>query len=151
VHVHINVSATDITNAAVVSITDDTPVTELKQLVLGDDEPLTVQFTDGAAAPAWASDATYVLTVAVGAPTPAGLDDLASTSTFTLASSTRTGSLDLSGATIVDYVRVNIGSYPGRRSGIGMSLQIRITTPTGKRITYAQLPVLVQSPVILVA
>lgn len=147
----IDTTATDITNAAVTSVTDDSPVSELKQLVLGDDEPFTVQFTDGSAAPAWASDATYVLTISVGIPTPAGLDELASTSTFTLSSSTRSGSLDLSGATIVDYARVNIGNYPGRRSGIGMALQLRITTPTGKRITYAQLPVLVQSPVILVA
>lgn len=147
----IDTTSTDITNSAVTSVTDDTPVSELKQMVLGDDEPISVQFTDGDAAPAWASDATYVLTVALGAPTPAGLDDLTSTSTFTLTGSTRDGALDLSGARLVDWVRVNIGNFPGRRSGIGMWLQVRIATPTGKNITYAQLPILVQSPVILVA
>jgi hypothetical protein len=146
----IDTTATDLANAAVVSVTDDTPVDELKQLIAGDDEPLTVQFTNGTSAPAWASDATYILTVALGFPTPAGIEDLASTSSFTLASSTRTGSLDLSGDALVDTLRIYVGNIPSRRSGIPMSLQVRITTPAGKKITYAQLPVLVQSPVILV-
>lgn len=148
---YIDVTATDITDAAVVSLTDDTPVSALKQLVVGDDEPLTVQFTDGSAAPSWASSASYTLKVALGEPTPAGLNELASTSTFTLNSATRTGSLDLTGTTLTEYVRTHLGNYPGRRSGIGMALQVRVTTPTGANITYAQLPVLVQSPVILVA
>lgn len=146
----IDVTATDITAAAVASLTDSTPVTELKQLVPGDDEPLTVQFTTGSAAPAWASDATYVLTVALGFPTPAGIEDLASTSTFTLLTATRTGSLDLSGDLLVNTLRLWLGNNPWRRTGIGMSLQVRVQTPTGKNITYAQLPVIVQSPVILV-
>lgn len=146
----IDTTATDLTEAAVASITDDTPVSELKQLIAGDDEPLTVQFTNGTSAPSWASDATYVLTVALGFPTPAGIEDLASTSTFTLASSTRTGSLDMSGDALIDTLRIYLGNIPSRRSGIPMALQVRITTPTGKKITYAQLPVLVQSPVITV-
>lgn len=147
----IDTTATDITNSAVVSVTDDTPVEELKQLVIGDDEPLSVQFTDGSAAPSWASDATYVLTVALGFPTPAGIEELAHTSTFTLAGSTRTGSLDLTPAALVNTLRLWLGNYPWRRTGIGMSLQIRIATPTGANITYAQLPVIAQSPVLLVS
>ena len=143
--------ATDVTNSAVTSLTDTTPVSELKQLVIGDDEPLTLQFTTGTAAPSWASDATYVATVALGLPTPAGIEDLASTSTFTLASSTRTGSLDLSGALLVNTARIYLGNIPTRRGGLGMSLQVRIATPAGKNITYAVLPVIVQSPVILVS
>jgi hypothetical protein len=137
--------ATDVTNSAVTSVTDDTPVSELKQLFTGDDEPLSIQFTDGAAAPAWASDATYVLTVALGVPTPGGLLELASTSTFTLNASTRTGSLDLSTAPLTDYLRTHLC---GRRTGLGLSLQLRIATPAGKAITYAQLPVVVQAAVV---
>jgi hypothetical protein len=147
----IDVTATDITQAAVTSVTDDTPVTELKQVVVGDDEPLSVQFTTGSAAPSWASDATYVLTVALGIPTPAGIQDLASTSSFTLTGSTRTGSLDLTGAALTDYLRTTLSNYPRWRSGLGMALQVRVATPAGKNITYAQLSVIVQSPVIAVA
>jgi hypothetical protein len=143
----IDVSATDVTNSAVTSVTDDTPVAELKQLFTGDDEPLSVQFTDGSAAPAWASDATYVLTAALGVPTPTGLLDLTSTSSFTLTGSTRTGSLDLSAVKLTDYLRTHLGDLPGRRSGLLLSLQLRIETPAGKNITYAQLPVTVQSAV----
>jgi len=147
---YIDTEATDITNAAVVSVTDDTPVEELKQLVPGDSEPLTVQFTSNGAAPSWASSSSYVLTVALGFPTPAGIEDLASTSTFTLNGSTRTGSLALTGAQLINTLRLWLGNYPWRRTGIGMSLQVRIATPTGANITYAQLPVIVQAPVILI-
>lgn len=143
--------ATDISQAAVTAIASTTAVDELKQLVIGDDEPLTVQFTTGTAAPAWASDATYVLTVCLGVPTPSGLEDLATTSSFTLASSTRTGSLDLTGTALTDYARTHLGSYPGRRYNLGMVLQVRIATPASKNITYAQLPVIVQCQVIEVA
>lgn len=144
----IDTTATDLTSAAVTSVTDDTPVAELKTLVIGDDEPLSVQFTDGSAAPAWASDAAYVLTVALGWPTPAGTEDLASTSSFTLVGSTRTGSLDLTGELLRNTARIYLGNFPSRRSSLGMALQIRVETSAGKNITYAQLPVLVQSPVI---
>lgn len=140
--------ATDIAQAAVTSLTDTTAVSQLKQIVAGDDEPLTVQFTNGTAAPTWASDATYVLTVALGAPTPAGLDELTKTATFTLTGATRTGYLDCSVVKLVDYLRYNIGEYPGRQNGICLTLQIRIATPTGENITYAALPVVVMSRVI---
>lgn len=145
----IDVTATDVTLAAVTSLTDRTPVSALKQLVIGDNEPMTVQFTDGAAAPAWASDATYVLTLALGAPDPTGIEALASTSTFTLVASTRTGSIDLSVAALTNYARIHTGG--GRWLRPGLSLQVRIATPAGKKITYALLPVVIQSPVILVA
>lgn len=140
--------ATDITRAAVTSLTDTTAVSQLKQLVVGDDEPLTVQFTDGAAAPSWAATGTYVLTVALGAPTPLGLDELTKTSSFTLTGSTRTGYLDLTKTKLIDYLRYNLGEYPGRQNGICLTLQLRVATPTGENITYAAVPVVVQSQVI---
>ncbi len=58
----IDISALNKTQAAVVSVTDVTPVTQIQQLILGTTEPINLKFTDSSlsppAAPSWAGSAT---------------------------------------------------------------------------------------------
>lgn len=145
----LNIDAVDKTAAAVVSASDLTPVDPLPTLVLGDVETITLQFVDeDGATPAFASDATYTAAVGLGAPTANGEQQWTGTTTFTLASSTRTGYVSLDTAQLRDAVYNGMASGGVNRNGAWFTLHVRITDPTGYGVTYALLPVFVAARVL---
>jgi len=144
-HLFILTTAADPALAAVTSLTDTTVLDDVPQLVLGDKVPLVVDFTDGTAAPAWAADEGYTLEAAVGRADCCERFNLAETSTFTLNGSTRSGTLDLSGATLREWAH---DQQCRRGVALPMALQLRVTTPDAQVITYALLPLLLRLSVL---
>ena len=139
----------DKTAAAVTSVTDSTVLNDIGNLVLGDSEPLTIKFTTGSAAAAFAGDATYSISVAVGCVTHDATQNLANGSDFAITSGGWTGRLDLSGVTVRNAANVLGGGWLAQQFAAGprggwMTLQVRITNPTAYTYTYATLPVYVQ-------
>lgn len=109
----IDIAALDKTRAAVVSITDVTPVNEIQQLILGTNEPLNLTFTDSSlsppAAPSWAGMAGYTPTVGYGGLDADGLLKFTSTSTFVTQTAGWTGTLDLTTQKLIDAVKLQCG------------------------------------------
>src|SRR5690606_28151940 len=145
-HLFILTTASDTALAAVTSATDSTLLDEMPQVVLGDKVPLEVDFTDGSAAPAWASDGTYTLEAAIGWPDSSERYNLAETSSFTLDGSTREGGLDLSGAQLRNEIRTRFQCRRGNT--VPMALQLRVTTPDSEVITYALIPLILRLSVL---
>ncbi len=133
----------DKTAAAVTSVTDSTPVSDLGNLVLGDSEPLVIKFTTGTAAPAFAGDATYTLAVYLGSVTPEGTLNLAQGASFSVVTGGWSGRMALTGTALISAVNTAGGGHCAQR-GCEFTLQIRVTNPSGYAVTYALLPVFVE-------
>ena len=133
----------DKTAAAVVSVTDDTQVGDLGNLVLGDSEPLVVKFTTGTAAPAFAGDGTYTLSVSLGAVTSGGTQNSASASGLTVITGGWSGRLALTGTDLIAAVNTAGGGACASRGG-EFTLQVRVSDPSGYTVTYALLPVFIE-------
>jgi len=127
----------------VVSVTDDTQVSDLGNLVLGDSEPLVVKFTTGLAAPAFAGDGTYTLAVSLGVPTSGGTQSYAAGSGFSVVTGGWSGRPALTGTDLIAAVNTAGGGACASRGG-EFTLQIRVTDPSGYTVTYALLPVFIE-------
>jgi hypothetical protein len=151
---YILTTATDKTRAAVTSMTDSTPVTSLEQMVLGDTATLTIYFTTGTAAPAWAGASGYTLNVGLGTLDAGGAAAYTSSTSFTGITNGWTGNLSLNTARLVDALALQVGSaidwtrfptqarVPFPRPQYGwFNLQISVTDPSGYTTTYAELRV----------
>jgi len=137
----------DKTQAAVTSVTDATLLEDIGSLVLGDSEPLVIKFTTGTAAPSFAGDASYTLAVSLGAKTSDGSCEYASTTSFSVVTGGWSGRMALTTDDLISAVNVLGGASCGSRSapmrGGWLTLQIRVTDPSGNVVTYALLPVFV--------
>jgi hypothetical protein len=134
-------AARDLSEAAVTSTTDLTPVSEFPALVYGDTEPLNLTFTNDAAgtAPDWLGEAGHTLDLSLGEPDPQVGHRFTATSDFTYDDPAYTGSLYLGTPGLSNYLN---GQYA--RAGATL-LQVRHTDPDGHTETLALLRVLVQS------
>ena len=155
--------ATDKGSAAVISATDLTPVESLEDLVLGDNTPLNITFTEDSSGtvPSWAGNASYTLSVGLGTLDANGGADYSGTTTFTPITAGWTGSLPLTTQQLIDALALQVGSavdwtrfpttlrtpYP-RPYGGYFALQVRVIAPAGTAITYAMLRVFLRSRVI---
>lgn len=157
---YILTTATDKTRAAVTSMTDTTPVT-LEQLVLGDTAALTIYFTDGTSAPAWAGNASYSLSVGLGTLDTGGAAAYTSAANFTTTTNGWTGFLSLNTQRLIDALSLQVGSaidwtrfptqarVPFPRPQYGwFNLQISVTDANGYRTTYAELRIPVMNRVL---
>lgn len=147
----INVDALDKTNSAVVSTSDLTPVSDLQQLILGNQEPINLSFVDSSGAvPTWVTD--WSTGVAVGLGT-LGLINIpgmntaklcAVTVSFAISGTMRIGVLNLN---TIDLIAALYGQPGGRRSWgplqMPFTLEVRITTSAGLVQTLGLLPVIV--------
>jgi hypothetical protein len=143
VNLVINVDATDKSEAAVVSAADRSPVDEIGQLILGNQEPLTIGFCDDTGAtPAWVTDPAVILIVGLGKPDlNAGrlytaLDD------FTIVGETRQGLLNLDTAALRSAL-VAIFAGPGTDAGRWLTIEITKLAADGSSETMALLNVMV--------
>lgn len=157
----IDVTATDLSNSAVNSASDLTPVANLQDIVLGDNLPLTIVFTDGNGGPSWAGNAAYTLSVGLGTLDANGGADYTGTTSFTTLGMGWTGFLPLTTQNLIDALALQVGSavdwtrfpttlrtpYP-RPYGGYFVLQIRVIDPNGMPLTYAELRVLLRSRII---
>ena len=157
-------AAADKSQAAVTSLTDTTPVTQLEDLVLGDSLPLTITFTDGTAAPGWAGTNGYLLSVGLGIPDVNAQANKATNTTWSALPGGWTGRLNLATQGMIDAVALAVGSaadwtrfpiaartpYP-RPYGGWFVMQIAVTDPSGNFTTYAELRVFVRNRVVLAA
>lgn len=140
----------DKTVAAVTSMTDVTALDDLGNLVLGDSEPLVIKFTTGIAAPAFAGDATYSLSVALGAVTADGTYNYSNTSAFATTTAGWTGRLALAASELIAAIFALGGGIcatvwgDGNPRGGWLTLQVRVTNPNGYTVTYALLRVFVE-------
>lgn len=153
----INVDALDKTVAAVVSISDLSPLGDVQNLTLGNVEPLTISFIDSSyAVPAWVTDSTTALAVGIGIPDINGALNYSSTTSFSISGTTRVGTLSLNTALLraAMYRPWPIGGQPASGAiqaayglpvpGASMfTLEIRRTTAAGVIQTLALLPVFV--------
>ena len=152
--------AQDKTASAVVSMTDTTPLTELEQLVLGDTPTISVTFTDGSAAPAWAGQAGYTMSLALGTPDGDGRLDYTQIQAETAITGGWEGNLPLDTPALVTALNllVNQGAtilrpptqrytYQAPRFA-WFVLQIAVRGPDGYLTTYASLRVCVLNRVI---
>lgn len=144
----------DKTVAAVTSVTNSAALDDLGNLVLGDSEPLTVKFTTGPAAPAFAGDSTYGMAVSIGGVTPDGSCDYVTTSAFTPISGGWTGRLALNTTSLIAAVQTLGGwlspqyavmppNMAGPRGG-WLTLQIQVRNPSGYVYTYALAQVFIE-------
>jgi len=133
----------DRTACAVTSVTDATPVEDIGNVVLGDSEPLTIKFTTGTAAPAFAGDASYSLAVSLGWVSTNGSQNYVETTSFSVITGGWSGRLSLTGADFIGAVNSAGGGPCGGRGG-EFTLQIRVTNPSAQTVTYALLPVFVE-------
>ncbi len=139
----------DKTAAAVASVTDSTVLEDVGNLLLGDSEPLIVKFTSGSSAPSFAGDATYSLTVAIGVVTSDGSRDYVSTTSFSTVSGGWSGRLSLTTTDLISAVNVLGGNSRNcQMPGAWLTLQIRVTNPSGNIVTYALLRVFIAWPVV---
>lgn len=121
--------------------------TTLADLVLGDNEPITLKFLSAASTyESWSGAADYTPTIALGCPTSDGADNLASTATFSVVADGWSGTLDLTTAKLVDAVHDALVCAP-RRGGMQAVLQVIITDADGDRETYATIPIFVRARV----
>ena len=152
--------AQDKTASAVVSMTDTTPLTELEQLVLGDTPLISVTFTDGSAAPAWAGQSGYTMSLALGTPDGDGRLDYTQIQAETAITGGWEGNLPLDTPNLVTALNllVNQGAtilrpptqrytYQAPRFA-WFVLQIAVRAPDGYLTTYASLRVCVLNRVI---
>lgn len=155
----IDTNATDKMLAAVTSATDLTAISQLEQLVLGDSEPFTISFLSAASTyPAWATDATYTVSLGLGFVTAGGTELWASGTASTIVGNTRTGRLNLNTsllqgaeftALFYNYTSAPYGyNSRQRKRGLMNTLQIANADSTGRRETLALLPVWVCAPVL---
>jgi hypothetical protein len=137
----------DKTVAAVTSMTNTAEVSSLGNVVLGDSEPLTVKFTTGTAAPAFAGANDYTLAVALGYTTSNGSESYVEATGFTTTTAGWTGRLPLTGTEFVSAVEVAGGSSRCNKNSASrggyFTLHVRVTNPTANVVTYALLPVFV--------
>jgi len=152
--------AQDKTASAVVNMTDTTPLTELEQLVLGDTPLISVTFTDGSAAPAWAGQSGYTMSLALGTPDGDGRLDYTQIQAETAITGGWEGNLPLDTPALVTALNllVNQGAtilrpptqrytYQAPRFA-WFVLQIAVRGPDGYLTTYASLRVCVLNRVI---
>jgi len=142
----------DKTVAAVTSVTDSTAIEDLGNIVLYDSEPLVIKFTTGSAAPSFAGDATYSLAVSLGAVSSSGNREYASTTAFSVVTGGWSGRMALTPTDLIDAVHILggqvYGSACGPLQGGWLTLQIRVTNPSGYAVTYALLRIFVIWPVV---
>lgn len=134
----INVDALDKTASAVVSASDRTPVDSLEDLTVGNVEPIAIAFCDSTGAtPAWVADAGTTVSVGLGRPAVDGGQSYAS-ATLAIGGVGRTGTLDLTSATMRGAA-YNPWGYPrpGRR-GVFLTLEVRRVTVSGVTTTAAE-------------
>jgi hypothetical protein len=143
----INVDALDKTTSAVVSADDRTALSELQLLVLGNIEPLVLSFCDSdGGTPAWVTDSSTGLAVGLGNPDVDGAQAYASTSTFGISGTTRTGSISLNSAALRTAV-YNARICAPKKFAL-FTLEIRKTTAAGLVETLGILPVYVATKVL---
>lgn len=158
---YILTTAADKSQAAVTSTTDDTPVSNLEQLVLGDSPEIAVRFTNGTAAPAWAGDSDYAFAIGLGIPDVNGQANATAATDFSAISGGWQGHLTLSTQRLIDQMALAVGSavdwtrYPmqtqmprPRPYGGWFIMQIRVQDPDGNITTYAELRVFVRNRVL---
>lgn len=139
--IFINTAAADINDATVTSLTDSTQVTDFKQLVLGDSEPLTLYFMDGSAAEAWSGDATYTPVLSLGPPDALG-DSLSTSSNFTAITDGWSGRMSVATTILYDYCyRAQLANRNIR--SVVLNLQARVTDPNGNQETFALINIVV--------
>lgn len=135
--------------ASVASVTDTTQ-TEAGSVVLGDSEPITLKFTTGTAAPAFAGDGTYTPAVLLGGVTPDASQNYANAGTMSTTTGGWTGRMALTGSALQGAIRVLGGGIEAQCPGMAgprggwLTLQVRVTNPSGYTYTYALLPVFVE-------
>lgn len=148
----IDITAADKQQAAVVSVTDLTPIDSIPQLVLGDSEPYVIKFTSPAGVPAWAGDASYSLELALGELDGNGLLDYTRQLSFDPISGGWSGRLNLATQALIDAIALQTGAsinwtrypidarIPRARPMLGwFFLQVRVVDPAGNKVTYAEL------------
>ena len=146
--------ATDKTQAAVTSVTDTTPITNIEQLVLGDNPLLTLRFTDGTSYQTWSGANGYTFFVGLGTLDTSGGASYASTSTFSDVTNGVSGRISLNTQALIDAMSLAVGSavdwtryptqsrVPGPRPAYGwFYLQVQVSDPSGNRVTYAEVRV----------
>jgi hypothetical protein len=137
----INVDANDKAAAAVNSVSDRTPVDDLRDLVLGNQEPLTIAFCDeSGATPAWVTDVTTQVIVGLGQPGIDGSQDYALSAPLTISSSTRVGTLSLVSVALQNAL---FKFCACGRPGGWLVMEIRKTDSGGNLETLAMLNVYV--------
>lgn len=135
---------TDLTQVAIVSATDRTPITDILQMVLGNQEALTLNFADeDGSVPSWVTDAAVTLTAGVGVPDTTGGQLYAALSALTVSGNTRVGTIDLNTALLRDAAYRLKDSRCGVLPGAWMTLELRKTDASGNRDTIALLSVYV--------
>jgi hypothetical protein len=129
----LNVSAPDKTQAVVNSASDRTPVDDFELLVVGNRISVTLRFCDDdGATPAFVTDATTVIDCGVGIPTVDGTLDYATISSMAVSGSTRTGTLDLNTAALINAVNLAIGCRDSQQPQLApFTFEVRKTTAAG--------------------
>jgi hypothetical protein len=144
VNLYIDTTATDLTAAAVVSAANLTPIdttNDLPPFVLGRTEPIEVEFLTGANAYAsWSTDATYVVSVALGEQTVDGSQNYVEVNLDTATEHGKSGYLACTTATLYSALYNVLVGRP-RASAALFVLEVNVLGPDGGRRTYAQLPV----------
>lgn len=137
-------STKDRSAAAITSASDTTALVGpdgFPQLVLGTTEPITAKFlTSASAYESWSGDATYDVTVSLGALTADGLSAYSTATLSTAISNGKSGDLALTTQALVDACKLFLSQRP-RAPSLGLTLQFDVTDPSGNKRTYAQLPV----------
>lgn len=139
----INIDATDKSEAAVASVADRTPVDELDELILGNQEPLTIAFCDDAGdIPAWVTDPVTMLVVGLGLPDLLGGKSYAATDDFDIDGTTRTGVLNLDTTALRDALALACKNC-AEDAGRWLTLEIAKVDANGQTETLALLHVMV--------
>ncbi len=144
--------ATDKTQAAVVSATSTTPITNFPQMTLGDVPLLNVYFTNGTAYESWSGAVGYTLTVGIGTLDTGGQAAYTSSTAFSNITNGWSGRLNLNTLNLINALSLQVGSavdwtrfptqarVPYPRFALGyFYLQIQVTDPSGYPVTYAEL------------
>jgi len=143
---------TDLSAAAVKSASDFTALSgpsDFPQLVLGVDEPVSLRFLSAVSTyEAWSDDPTYTMKVSLGQITAGGLRNLAESTIATVATDYKTGTLALTGISLIDYMNTAFG-YNSRAASVQLTMQVTVTDPSGNRRVFAMLPVTVLGSVAL--
>lgn len=148
----INTAALDKSAAAVGAAATFLPLTgpdDFPQLVLGTTEPITLKFLSAASTfETWSDSLLYTMAVSIGRKTPTGLLDFADATLATVITNGKSGSLALTGSRIADEMRFILACCSNwNRTDVILTLQVKVTDPSGNVRCFAQIPVQVNGKV----
>lgn len=139
--------ATDLTDAAIATAASVSVLATLPELVLRDNEALTIKFLSAASTyESWTIAGGYTVSAVLGTGTTDGTQNYAAAGGFTDIANGFSGRIDLDQDDLAGAIVAQRNRRPNQPGG-WFTLQIAVTDSSSRTQTYATLPIFVRTSV----